>query len=69
MEDETEEEPPAKEKEKAQDAEEKRRKYQFIEDIPGVGPTTAEKLKEIGFHTVESLATATIKRTNTSQCG
>ncbi len=29
-------EPPAKEKEKAQDVEENRRKYQFIEDIPGV---------------------------------
>ncbi len=40
---------------------EKRRRYEIIEDIPGVGPATAEKLKEIGFHTVESLATATIK--------
>ncbi|HYW01838.1 MAG TPA: DNA repair and recombination protein RadA [Candidatus Acidoferrum sp.] len=40
---------------------EKRRKYEIIEDIPGVGPATAEKLKEMGFHTVESLATATIK--------
>lgn len=42
-------------------ANEKRRKYEIIEDIPGVGPSTAEKLKEMGFHTVESLATATIK--------
>lgn len=40
---------------------EKRKKYEFIEDIPGVGPATAEKLREMGFHTVESLATATIK--------
>jgi len=40
---------------------EKRRRYEVIEDIPGVGPATAEKLKEMGFHTVESLATATIK--------
>ena len=40
---------------------EKRRKYEIIEDIPGVGPATADKLKEMGFHTVESLATATIK--------
>jgi DNA repair protein RadA len=40
---------------------EKRRRYEIIEDIPGVGPATAEKLKEMGFHTVESLATATIK--------
>lgn len=56
-----EEEPPVKEKEKAQDVEENRRKYQFIEDILGVGPATAEKLKEMGFHTIESLATATIR--------
>jgi len=47
--------------EKTELAAEKRRKYEFIEDIPGVGPATAEKLKEMGFHTVESLATATIK--------
>ena len=40
---------------------EKRKKYEFIEDIPGIGPATAEKLREMGFHTVESLATATIK--------
>jgi DNA repair protein RadA len=32
-----------------------------VEEIPGVGPATAEKLKELGFHTVESLATATVK--------
>jgi DNA repair protein RadA len=38
-----------------------RRKYELIEDIPGIGPATAEKLREIGFHTVESLSTATIK--------
>lgn len=40
---------------------EKKRKYELIEDVPGVGPATAEKLREMGFHTVESLATATIK--------
>jgi DNA repair protein RadA len=40
---------------------EKRKKYELIEDIPGVGPATSEKLKEMGYHTVESLATATIK--------
>ena len=34
-------------------------KYQFIEDLPGVGPATAQKLKELGYHTVESLAMAT----------
>jgi DNA repair protein RadA len=40
---------------------EKKRKYELIEDVPGVGPATAEKLREMGFHTVESLATATIR--------
>jgi len=55
-----EEEESTDEKEK-DEVEEKRKKYEFIEDIPGVGPATAEKLKEMGFHTVESLATATVK--------
>lgn len=45
---------------KKPDAEESRKKYEFIEDIPGIGPATAEKLKEMGYHTVEALATATI---------
>ncbi len=49
------------EDEKAEEVVEKRKKYELIEDIPGVGPATAEKLREMGFHTVESLATATIK--------
>lgn len=40
---------------------EQHKKYEFIEDIPGVGPATAEKLTEMGYHTVESLATAAIK--------
>jgi len=30
-----------------------------LEDLPGVGPTTAEKLREAGYGTVESIATAT----------
>lgn len=34
------------------------KKYRSLEDIPGVGPATARKLREIGFHTAESLATA-----------
>lgn len=37
------------------------RKYEMLEDIPGVGPATATKLHELGFNTIESLATATIK--------
>jgi DNA repair protein RadA len=34
--------------------------YQTIEDIPGIGPATVNKLKEIGFKTIESLSTATV---------
>jgi len=37
------------------------KKYEHLEDLPGVGPATAQKLRELGFHTVESLATATIR--------
>jgi len=36
-------------------------KYEHLEDLPGVGPATAQKLRELGFNTVESLATATVK--------
>jgi len=36
-------------------------KYERLEDLPGVGPATAQKLRELGFNTVESLATAAIK--------
>lgn len=39
--------------------EENKKKYEFIEDLPGVGPATAAKLRELGYHTVESLAMAT----------
>jgi len=38
---------------------ENKKKYEFIEDLPGVGPATAGKLRELGYHTVESLAMAT----------
>ncbi len=34
--------------------------YQTIEEIPGLGPATVNKLKEIGFKTIESLSTATL---------
>ena len=34
------------------------KKYEFLEDLPGIGPATAQKLNELGFHTVESLALA-----------
>jgi len=36
-------------------------RYRRIEDLPNVGPSTADKLRELGFHTVESLAMATIR--------
>lgn len=35
-----------------------KKQYECLEDLPGVGPATSQKLKELGFHTVESLATA-----------
>jgi len=38
-----------------------KKKYEFIEDLPGVGPATAQKLRELGYHTVESLAMATYR--------
>jgi DNA repair protein RadA len=46
-----------------QEADEKptQEKYEQLEDLPGVGPATAQKLRELGFNTVESIATATIK--------
>ncbi|MBS7616305.1 DNA repair and recombination protein RadA [Candidatus Bathyarchaeota archaeon] len=38
-----------------------KRQYETLEDLPGIGPSTAQKLKELGFHTVESLAMATVR--------
>jgi len=37
------------------------KKYEQLEDLPGVGPATAQKLRELGYNTVESVATAAIK--------
>jgi DNA repair protein RadA len=58
-EDETNEPMEAEEKEEEEPATEQKPKYQFIDDLPGVGPATAQKLRELGYHTVESLAMAT----------
>lgn len=44
-------------------------KYQTLEDLPGVGPATASKLREVGFKTVESVATATMSELITSGIG
>jgi DNA repair protein RadA len=56
--------------EKVEAATEKpQKKYEFVEDIPGVGPATAEKLREMGYQTVESLATATIKELTVAGVG
>lgn len=44
-------------------------KYQALEDLPGVGPATASKLREIGFKTVESIATAAVSELVTSGIG
>lgn len=41
-----------------EEIETQKRKYEHLEDLPGVGPATAQKLRELGFNTIESLATA-----------
>lgn len=35
--------------------------YETVEDIPGVGKETAKKLKDAGYATLESVATATLR--------
>ena len=44
----------------SEDVESYKEKYETLEDLPGIGPATVNKLKEIGFKTVESLGTATL---------
>jgi len=41
--------------------EEPQKTYETIEDLPGIGKVTAQKLRDLGFHTVEALATATVR--------
>ncbi|UCC33537.1 MAG: DNA repair and recombination protein RadA [Candidatus Bathyarchaeota archaeon] len=36
-------------------------KYEYVKDLPGIGPATIQKLRELGFNTIESLATATMR--------
>ena len=52
-------EAPAEGIDKQAQMEANKKKYEFIEDLPGVGPATAAKLRDLGYHTVESLAMAT----------
>ena len=41
-----------------------------IEDLPGVGPATAEKLREAGFNTIEAIAVASpAELANTAEVG
>ena len=44
----------------SEDLEYYKAKYQTLEDLPGIGPATVAKLKEVGFKTVESLGTAAV---------
>lgn len=46
-----------------------RKKYEFLEDLPGIGPATAQKLRELGFHTVESIAMATARELESAGIG
>jgi len=41
-----------------------------LDDLPGVGPATAEKLKEAGFNTIEAVAVASpAELANTAEIG
>ena len=44
-----------------EETEPKEVKYKFIEDLPGVGPATSKKLRNLGYNTVESVAMATAR--------
>jgi DNA repair protein RadA len=44
----------------SEDMEYYKAKYQTLEDLPGIGPATVAKLKEIGYKTVESLGMAAV---------
>ncbi len=46
-----------------------RRKYEHLEDLPGVGPATAQKMRELGFNTVESLSTAAARELEAAGIG
>lgn len=52
-----------------EEAETQKRKYEYLEDLPGVGPATAQKMRELGFNTVESLATAAARELESAGIG
>ncbi|MCS7094531.1 MAG: DNA repair and recombination protein RadA [Thaumarchaeota archaeon] len=56
-------------KERTKQQKEKVPAFTDISELPGVGPATTEKLKEIGYSTVEALATATISELEAAGIG
>ena len=44
-------------------------KYKTLEDVPGVGPGLVKQLRDVGIHTVEGLATATVGEVTASGIG
>lgn len=52
-----------------EETETQKRKYEYLEDLPGVGPATAQKMRELGFNTVESLATAAARELESAGIG
>ena len=46
-----------------------KKKYEGLEDLPGIGPATAQKLRELGFNTVESLGTAAARELESAGVG
>jgi len=52
-----------------EDVETQKRKYEHLTDLPGVGPATAQKMRELGFNTVESLATAAARELESAGIG
>jgi DNA repair protein RadA len=52
-----------------EEAETQKREYEHLEDLPGVGPATAQKMRELGFNTVESLATAAARELESAGIG
>ena len=43
-----------------------KKKYEFLEDLPGIGPEISKKLNESGFRTPEAVAVATPKELATA---